>query len=109
MNKSVFEKEERVEYYELEGQCEQSHEDVCKTGSYWLERSLCRTATGNRIKKELWSQIIKNFAFWAKVIAFYLVGKWDFDHLGRAADIIKVIVQKYNLTTVCRVDWQRME
>lgn len=34
MNKSVFEKEERVEYYELEGQCEQSHEDVCKTGSY---------------------------------------------------------------------------
>lgn len=31
MKKSVFEKEKRVEYYKLEGQCEQSHEDVCKT------------------------------------------------------------------------------
>lgn len=30
MGKSIFERQKRVEYYELEGQCEQNHEDVCR-------------------------------------------------------------------------------
>lgn len=30
VGKSIFERQKRVEYYELEGQCEQNHEDVCR-------------------------------------------------------------------------------
>lgn len=53
MAKSMFEIEERGEYYRLEGQCEQNHEDVCRKvrKPQCLEKSLSRSTAGNRIKK----------------------------------------------------------
>ena len=53
MGKSMFGREERVEYYRLEGLCEQNHEDVCRKvrKPLCLEKSLNRSIAGNRIKK----------------------------------------------------------
>lgn len=50
----TFERKEEIEYYRLEGQCEQNHEDVCRkvTETTMIEEeSLYRSTAGNRIKK----------------------------------------------------------